>query len=454
MLQRENHLENRLGSFVKGEVKDEEDALKGARDIIAEQVSEDERARNQLRNQFLRQAVITSKVIKGKEEEAVKYRDYFDFSEPLKRCTSHRLLAIRRGESEGLLKVTISPDDNECSERLERMYVRSNNECGHQVAEAVRDAYKRLLKPSIETEFATLSKEKADTEAIRVFAENLRQLLLAPPLGQKRVLGIDPGFRTGCKLVCLDAQGNLLHNEAIYPHPPKNENSIAGRKVAKLVEIGKLYDIREALELVQKTKTAKFNETVEVALRLGVDPRHADQQIRGTVVLPHGTGKSVKILAITSGENVEKALAAGADYAGAEEYISQIQQGWLDFDLVIATPDMMPKIGRLGKILGTKGLMPNPKSGTVTPDIAAAVSEFKKGKLAFRIDKLGSIHAPIGKADFDLDKIEENFRTFMDQIIRLKPASSKGQYLKTVAVSLTMGPGVKMDPAIVGKIVG
>ena len=225
-------------------------------------------------------------------------------------------------------------------------------------------------------------------------------------------------------------------------------------EVAKLVETGKLYDIREALELVQKTKTAKFIETVEVALRLGVDPRHADQQIRGTVVLPHGTGKSVKILAITSGENIEKALAAGADYAGAEEYISQIQQGWLDFDLVIATPDMMPKIGRLGKILGKKGLMPNPKSGTVTPDIAAAVSEFKKGKLAFRIDKLGSIHAPIGKVDFDLDKIEENFKTFMDQIIRLKPASSKGQYLKTVAVSLTMGPGVKMDPAIVGKIVG
>ena len=223
-------------------------------------------------------------------------------------------------------------------------------------------------------------------------------------------------------------------------------------EVAKLVETGKLYDIREALELVQKTRTAKFTETVEVALRLGVDPRHADQQIRGTVVLPHGTGKTVKILAITSGENIEKALAAGADYAGAEEYINQIQQGWLDFDLVIATPDMMPKIGRLGKILGTKGLMPNPKSGTVTPDIAAAVSEFKKGKLAFRVDKLGSIHAPIGKVDFDLDKIEENFKAFMDQIIRLKPATSKGQYLRTVAVSLTMGPGVKMDPAIVAKI--
>ena len=225
-------------------------------------------------------------------------------------------------------------------------------------------------------------------------------------------------------------------------------------EISQKVDKTKVYTPEEALELVFETKSAKFVETVELAIRLGVDPRHADQQIRGTVVLPHGTGKSVKILAITSGENIEKALAAGADYAGAEEYISQIQQGWLDFDLVIATPDMMPKIGRLGKILGTKGLMPNPKSGTVTPDIAAAVSEFKKGKLAFRVDKLGSIHAPIGKVDFDLDKIEENFKTFMDQIIRLKPASSKGQYLRTIAVSLTMGPGVKMDPAIVAKIVG
>lgn len=236
MLQRENNLHSRLRAFVKGEVKDEEDALKGARDIIAEHVSEDERARNQLRNQFSRQAVITAKVVKGKEEEAAKYRDYFDFSEPLKRCSSHRLLAIRRGEAEGLLKVTISPDDEECSDRLERMYVRGNNECSRQVGEAVRDAYKRLLKPSIENEFAALSKEKADEEAIRVFAENLRQLLLAPPLGQKRVMGIDPGYRTGCKVVCLDAQGNLLHNEAIYPHPPKNEYQAAGREVVKLVK--------------------------------------------------------------------------------------------------------------------------------------------------------------------------------------------------------------------------
>lgn len=236
MLQRENKLSTRLPAFVKGEVKDEEEALKGARDIIAEQISEDERARNQLRNQFSRQAMITSKVVKGKEEEAAKYRDYFDFSEPLKRCSSHRLLAIRRGEAEGLLKITISPDDEECTEHLERMYVRSNNECGNQVAEAVRDAYKRLLKPSIENEFAALSKAKADEEAIRVFAQNLRQLLLAPPLGQKRVMGIDPGYRTGCKVVCLDAQGALLHNETIYPHPPKSEFQLAGRKLAKLIE--------------------------------------------------------------------------------------------------------------------------------------------------------------------------------------------------------------------------
>jgi len=236
MMQRENNLMARVRTFVKGEVKDEEDALKGARDIIAEQVSEDERARNQVRNQFSRQAIISSKVVKGKEEEAAKYKDYFDFSEPLKRCTSHRLLAIRRGEAEGLLKVSISPDDEECTERLERSYVRGNNECSRQVQEAVKDAYKRLLKPSIETEFAALSKEKADEEAIRVFAGNLRQLLLAPPLGQKRVMGIDPGYRTGCKIVCLDAQGNLLHNETIYPHPPKSEHGLSARKLTKLVE--------------------------------------------------------------------------------------------------------------------------------------------------------------------------------------------------------------------------
>ena len=239
MMQKENNLAAKVRNFVKGEVKDEEDALKGARDILAEQISEDERSRNLMRNQFQRQAIIQSKVVKGKETEeaSAKYRDYFDFCEPLKKCSSHRLLALRRGESEGVLKVTIFPEDEDmCNERLQRLFVRANNECAHQVEEAITDAYKRLLKPAIETEFAALSKEKADEEAIRVFAENLRQLLLAPPLGQKRVMGIDPGFRTGCKVVCLDAQGTLLHNEAIYPHPPKSEYAQAARKIVKLVE--------------------------------------------------------------------------------------------------------------------------------------------------------------------------------------------------------------------------
>lgn len=239
MMQKENNLAAKVRNFVKGEVKDEEDALKGARDILAEQISEDERSRNLMRNQFQRQALIQSKVVKGKEAEeaSAKYRDYFDFCEPLKKCSSHRLLALRRGESEGVLKVSIFPEDEDmCNERLQRLFVRANNECAHQLEEALTDAYKRLLKPAIETEFAALSKEKADEEAIRVFAENLRQLLLAPPLGQKRVMGIDPGFRTGCKVVCLDAQGTLLHNEAIYPHPPKSEYAQAARKIVKLVE--------------------------------------------------------------------------------------------------------------------------------------------------------------------------------------------------------------------------
>lgn len=269
MLQREYDVEGRAAAFVKGDVKDVEDALKGARDIIAEQVNEDERARNSIRNQFARGAVITAKVVKGKEEEAAKYRDYFDFSEPLKRCTSHRILAIRRAESEGLLKVTITPDDDECLSRLERQFVRSENESGQQVLEAVQDSYKRLLKPSIETEFASLSKEKADEEAIRVFAENLRQLLLASPLGQKRVLAIDPGFRTGCKVVCLDAQGNLLHNENIYPHPPVSKTSEAASKLRKMIEaynieaiaIGNGTASRETEDFITRQQ---FNQAVQV----------------------------------------------------------------------------------------------------------------------------------------------------------------------------------------------
>lgn len=234
--QKEPFLSGRVPAFVQGEVKDEEEALSGARDIIAEWVNENERTRNQVRFAF-RQAVISAKVIKGKEEEGAKYQNYFQFEEKLSRCQSHRLLAVRRGEEEGFLRVSITPaDDDACLESLYRQYKRNNGACWEQFQLAIDDAYKRLLKPSIESEFAKSSKLKADEEAIRVFADNLRQLLLAPPLGQKRVLGIDPGYRTGCKVVCLDAQGNLLHNETIYPHPPKNERKKAEIKIQHLVE--------------------------------------------------------------------------------------------------------------------------------------------------------------------------------------------------------------------------
>lgn len=234
--QKEPFLSGRVPAFVQGEVKDEEEALSGARDIIAEWVNENERTRNQVRFAF-RQAVISAKVIKGKEEEGAKYRNYFQFEEKLSRCQSHRLLAVRRGEEEGFLRVSIAPaDDDACLESLYRQYKRNNGACWEQFQLAIDDAYKHLLKPSIESEFAKSSKLKADEEAIRVFADNLRQLLLAPPLGQKRVLGIDPGYRTGCKVVCLDAQGNLLHNETIYPHPPKNERKKAEIKIQHLVE--------------------------------------------------------------------------------------------------------------------------------------------------------------------------------------------------------------------------
>lgn len=236
MSQREENPEYRATPFIKGEIKDAETALKGAQDIIAEWISENEKSRNSVRNIFMRDAYISSKVVKGKESEGIKYQDYFEWSEPLKRCSSHRLLAMRRGESEGFLRVSISPDDSICLERLEQQFIRNNNTSARLVSEAIKDGYKRLLKPSIETEFSASSKEKADDEAIRIFAENLKQLLLAPPLGEKRILGIDPGFRTGCKVVCLDAQGNLLHNETVYPHPPQQDYKGASRKITQLVE--------------------------------------------------------------------------------------------------------------------------------------------------------------------------------------------------------------------------
>lgn len=266
MLQRDSAPETTARRFINENVKSEEDAIKGALDIIAENVSEDERSRSQLRNAFRRGAIITSKVIKSKADtdEAAKYSDYFDFSEPLKRCSSHRLLAMRRGEKDGILRVNISADDEECVEKLKRLFVRGYGRCSTLVGEAVADSFKRLLKPSIETEFATMSKENADSDAIAVFAENLRQLLLAAPLGQKRVMGIDPGFRTGCKVVCLDEQGNLLHHEAIFPHPPRNEQIEASTQIKEMV---KKYGV-EAIAIGNGTasrETDRFVKTLGLA---------------------------------------------------------------------------------------------------------------------------------------------------------------------------------------------
>ena len=233
--QQERDLESRVLAFITAEVASSEEALAGARDIMAEWINENEKARNMVRRAFETGAVIRSKVVKNKEEEGAKYRDYFDWEEQLRRCPSHRLLAMRRGESEGFLRVSVAPDETDIQERLERFFVRSDNECSDQLTAALKDSYKRLLSPSMETEFANLSKMKADREAIHVFVENLRQLLLAAPLGQKRVLAVDPGYRTGCKIVCLDAQGNMLHNETIYPHKPQEEVKMAAKKITSMV---------------------------------------------------------------------------------------------------------------------------------------------------------------------------------------------------------------------------
>lgn len=268
MMQRERNIEAAAQRFVKEGVKDVAAAIKGAQDIVAEMVSEDERSRQQVRSSFRREAIITSKVVKAKadSEEAAKYSDYFDFSEPLRRCSSHRLLAMRRGENEGILRISISADDEVCLDKLKRQFVHGFGPCQALVGEAVEDAYKRLLKPSIETEFANMSKEKADDEAIGVFAENLRQLLLSAPLGQKRVMGIDPGFRTGCKVVCLDAQGNLLHHEAIFPHPPVNKTSVAAHQVEQMVE---KYNI-EAIAIGNGTASRETTQFVK-QLQFGYD---------------------------------------------------------------------------------------------------------------------------------------------------------------------------------------
>ena len=264
LMQRESDPKRAAQRFVKGDISDVATALRGAQDIIAEQVSEDERSRNQIRSAFRREAFIESKVIKAKKDtdEAQKYSDYFDWEEPLKRCSSHRLLAMRRGENEGILHISLTIDDDEAISRLQRNYVRGNGACQRLVAEAVEDGYKRLLQPSIETEFARISKERADEEAIKVFSENLRQLLLSAPLGQKRVMGIDPGFRTGCKVVCLDAQGNLLHHEAIFPHPPVNHRMQA---TVHLQEMLKKYQI-EAIAIGNGTASRETKDFVADAL--------------------------------------------------------------------------------------------------------------------------------------------------------------------------------------------
>ena len=214
----------------------------------------------------------------------------------------------------------------------------------------------------------------------------------------------------------------------------------------KLIDKSNLYDVNEALDLVTKTAKANFDETVELAVRLGVDPRHADQQVRGTVVLPNGTGKEIRVLVLAKGEKIKEAEAAGADYAGGEELVEKIQhENWFDFDVIIATPDMMGVVGKIGRVLGPKGLMPNPKSGTVTFDIEQAVKETKAGKVEYRVDKAAIINVPIGKVSFGVDKLAENFKVIADAIIKAKPAAAKGRYLKSVTVSSTMGPGVKVN---------
>jgi len=217
-------------------------------------------------------------------------------------------------------------------------------------------------------------------------------------------------------------------------------------EASKLITSGTQYEVSEAIGLVKKTATAKFDETVEVAFRLGVDPRQSDQQIRGAVVLPHGTGKSRSVLVFAKGEKAKEAEAAGADFVGAEDMVAKIQGGWFGFDVAVATPDMMGVVGRIGRLLGPKGLMPNPKTGTVTMDVTKAVNEVKAGKIEYRVDKTGIIHAPIGKASFEQEKLEENFKTLVDVLIKAKPATQKGQYIKSVSVSSTMGPGVKINP--------
>ncbi len=223
------------------------------------------------------------------------------------------------------------------------------------------------------------------------------------------------------------------------------------QEATKLIDRDQVYSAEEAIELVKKASTAKFDETVEVAVRLGVDPKKADQQIRGAVVLPNGTGKTQRVLVFAKGEKAKEAEAAGADYVGDEDYINKINQGWFDFDVIVATPDMMGQVGKLGRVLGPKGLMPNPKTGTVTFEVEKAVNEIKAGKVEYRVDKAGNIHCPIGKVSFETNKLVENLTTIVDTLVKVKPAAAKGTYMKNIAVASTMGPGVKVNVGSIAK---
>ncbi len=232
---------------------------------------------------------------------------------------------------------------------------------------------------------------------------------------------------------------------------PQRRNLKWVRSTKKLIDRTVSYELAEAVDLTKKSATAKFDETIELAVRLGVDPKKADQQIRGAVVLPHGTGKTQKVLVFAKGEKLKEAEAAGADYAGDAEYINKIQQGWFDFDVIVATPDMMGEVGKLGRVLGPKGLMPNPKTGTVTFDVTKAINDIKAGKVEYRVDKSGNIHVPVGKKSFDNEKLVDNINTVIETLVKVKPATAKGVYLKNIAIASTMGPGVKVSSADFAK---
>lgn len=401
MKQNVSQLEHLATPYLTDKVKTSQEALAGASDIIAEWVNENETARNAVRRIFSYEAVISSKVVKGKEEEGQKYRDYFDMTEKLSKCSSHRLLAMRRGEAEGVLRIAIAPDEEKCLEKLDRLFVKSDNEAGDFVFGAAKDAYKRLLKPAIENEFAAESKHNADNEAIKVFAENLRQLLLAAPLGEKRVLGIDPGFRTGCKIVCLDAQGNLLHNETIYPHPPQNDFSQASRKLQKMVEAYQVEAIaigngtagRETEQLVQNTR---FDRKVQVFV---VSENGASIYSASKIARDEFPDYDVTVRgAVSIGRRLMDPLAElvkiDAKSIGVGQYQHDVDQGLLKKSLDQTVENAVNKVGvnvnTASKHLLTyiSGLGPQLASNIV--EYRAINGPFKSRKELMKVPKMGA----------------------------------------------------------------